>query len=55
VTCLQLDLMIVFLMRIIFLAFGRDNKFIDDGWEIVWHDKTILSFDPHTKEIEFQV
>jgi hypothetical protein len=38
-----------------FLAFGRDNKFIDDGWEIVWHDKTILSFDPHTKEIEFQV
>jgi hypothetical protein len=38
-----------------FLAFGRDNKFIDDGWEIVWDDKTILSFDPHTKEIEFQV
>jgi hypothetical protein len=24
-----------------FSALGRDNKFIDDGQEIVWDDKTI--------------
>jgi hypothetical protein len=38
-----------------FLALGGDNKFIDDGREIVWDDKTILSSDPHTKETELQV
>jgi hypothetical protein len=38
-----------------FLALGGDNKFIDDGREIVWDDKTILSSDPRTKEIDLQV
>jgi hypothetical protein len=38
-----------------FLALGGDNKFITDGWEINWNDKSILSSDPHTKDIELQV
>jgi hypothetical protein len=38
-----------------FTALGRDNKFINDGQEINWDDKSILSFDPHTKETELQV
>jgi hypothetical protein len=38
-----------------FLALGEDNKFIDDGREIVWDDKTIISADPHTKETDLQV
>jgi hypothetical protein len=38
-----------------FLALGGDNKFINDGWEIDWDDNSILSSDPHTKEIELQV
>jgi hypothetical protein len=38
-----------------FLAFGGDNKFIDDDREIVWDDKTILSSDPRTKKNELQV
>jgi hypothetical protein len=37
------------------LALGGDNKFITDGWEINWNDKSILSSDPHTKDIELQV
>jgi hypothetical protein len=37
------------------LALGGDNKFINDGQKINWDDKSILSSDPHTKEIEFQV
>jgi hypothetical protein len=37
------------------LALGGDNKFIDDGREIVWDDKTILSFNPSTKETDLQV
>jgi hypothetical protein len=37
------------------LALGGDNKFIDDGWKIIWNDKTILSSDPRTKETELQV
>jgi hypothetical protein len=38
-----------------FPALGGDNKFIDDGREIVWDDKTILSFNPGTKETDLQV
>jgi hypothetical protein len=38
-----------------FLALGGDNKFTNDGREIVWDDKTILSSDPHTKETDLQV
>jgi hypothetical protein len=34
-----------------FLA-GGDNKFIDDGREIIWDDKIILSSHPRTKEID---
>jgi hypothetical protein len=41
-------------MRII-LTLGGDNKFINDGQEIDWDDKSILSSDPHTKETELQV
>jgi hypothetical protein len=38
-----------------FPALGGDNKFINDGREVDWVDKSILSSDPHTKEIELQV
>jgi hypothetical protein len=38
-----------------FPALERDNKFIDDGQETVWDEKTILSFDPRTKETDLQV
>jgi hypothetical protein len=38
-----------------FLTLGGDNKFINDGQKINWDDKSILSSDPRTKEIEFQV
>jgi hypothetical protein len=38
-----------------FLALGGDNKFITDGREINWDDKSIISSDPHTKETELQV
>jgi hypothetical protein len=38
-----------------FSALGGDNKFINDGRKIVWDDKTILSSDPRTKEIDLQV
>jgi hypothetical protein len=34
-----------------FLA-GGDNKFIDDGREIIWDDKITLSSHPRTKEID---
>jgi hypothetical protein len=37
------------------LALERDNKFITNGREINWDDKSILSSDPRTKEIELQV
>jgi hypothetical protein len=36
-------------------ALGGDNKFINDGREIVWDEKTIISSDPRTKEIDLQV
>jgi hypothetical protein len=38
-----------------FSTLGRDNKFINDGREIDWYDKSILSSDPRTKETELQV
>jgi hypothetical protein len=38
-----------------FLTLGQDNKFITDGWEIIWDDKSILSSEPCTKEAELQV
>jgi hypothetical protein len=38
-----------------FSTLGGDNKFITNGWEINWYDKSILSSDPCTKEIELQV
>jgi hypothetical protein len=38
-----------------FLALGEDNKFNNDGWEINWDDKSILSSDPRTKETKLQV
>jgi hypothetical protein len=37
------------------LTLGGDNKFIDDGQEIDWDDKTILSSDPRTKDTDLQV
>jgi hypothetical protein len=37
------------------LALERDNKFINDGREINWDDKSILSSNPCTKETELQV
>jgi hypothetical protein len=37
------------------LTFGGDNKFIDDSWEIIWDDKTIISSDRRTKETDLQV
>jgi hypothetical protein len=37
-----------------FPTLGGDNKFINDGWDIDWDDKFILSSDPHTKETELQ-
>jgi hypothetical protein len=36
-------------------ALGGDNKFIIDGQEINWDDKSIISSDPRTKETELQV
>jgi hypothetical protein len=38
-----------------FLPLGGDNKFINDGREIDWDDKSIPSSDPRIKEIELQV
>jgi hypothetical protein len=38
-----------------FPPLGGDNKFTDDGREIVWDDKTIISSNPHTKETDLQV
>jgi hypothetical protein len=38
-----------------FLAFGGDNKFINDGQKIDWDDKSILSSNPRIKETELQV
>jgi hypothetical protein len=38
-----------------FLTLGGDNKFINDGQEIDWNDKSILPSDPCTKETELQV
>jgi hypothetical protein len=38
-----------------FSALGGDNKFINDGWEIDWDDKSILSSDQRTTETELQV
>jgi hypothetical protein len=38
-----------------FLALGGDNKFINDGREIDWDDKSILSSDPRAKETKLQV
>jgi hypothetical protein len=38
-----------------FPVLGGDNKFITNGREINWDDKSILSSDPRTKEIELQV
>jgi hypothetical protein len=38
-----------------FLALGGDNKFINDGREIDWDDKSILYSNPHTRESELQV
>jgi hypothetical protein len=38
-----------------FLALGGDNKFITNGREINWNDKSILSLDPRTKETELKV
>jgi hypothetical protein len=38
-----------------FSNLGGDNKFINDGWKIVWDDKIILSSDPRAKEIDIQV
>jgi hypothetical protein len=31
--------------KVHFSTFGGDNKFIDDSWEIIWDDKTIISSD----------
>jgi hypothetical protein len=41
-------------MRIIFWLL-RDNKFINDGREINWDDKSILSSNLRTKETKLQV
>jgi hypothetical protein len=38
-----------------FLALGGDNNFIDDSREIDCDDKSNLSSDPRTEEIELQV
>jgi hypothetical protein len=38
-----------------FLALWGDIKFINNGREINWDDKSILSSDPCTKETELQV
>jgi hypothetical protein len=38
-----------------FLALGEDNKFINDGREIDWDNKFILSSDPRTKKTKLQV
>jgi hypothetical protein len=38
-----------------FLALGGDKKFINDGREIDWDDKSFLSSDPRTKETELQI
>jgi hypothetical protein len=38
-----------------FLALGVYNKFIYDGQEIDWDDKSILSSNPRIKETELQV
>jgi hypothetical protein len=38
-----------------FLDLGGDNKFITNGREINWDDKSILSLDPRTKETELKV
>jgi hypothetical protein len=38
-----------------FLALEGDNKFINNGREINWDDKSIISSDPRTKETELQV
>jgi hypothetical protein len=38
-----------------FLVLWGDNKFINDGPEIDWDDKSILSSDPRTKETKLQV
>jgi hypothetical protein len=38
-----------------FLALGGDNKFINGDREIDWVNKSILSYDPRTKETELQV
>jgi hypothetical protein len=38
-----------------FLALGGDNKFINDGREIDWDDKSILSSDPRIKETKLQI
>jgi hypothetical protein len=37
------------------LSLGGDNKFINDGQEIIWDDKTILSSDPRTKETDLHI
>jgi phage terminase large subunit-like protein len=38
-----------------FPTLGGNNKFTNDGQEIVWDDKTILSSNPRIKETELQV
>jgi hypothetical protein len=38
-----------------FPGFRGDKKFINDGHEINWDDKSILSSDPRTKETEIQI
>jgi hypothetical protein len=38
-----------------FLVLWGDNKFINDGQEIDWDDKSILSSDPRTKDIKLQI
>jgi hypothetical protein len=38
-----------------FLTLWGDNKFITDGREINWDEKSILSSDLHTKETELYV
>jgi hypothetical protein len=41
--------------KVHFLTLEGDNKFITDGRDINWDDKSILSSDPRTKETELQV
>jgi hypothetical protein len=38
-----------------FSALVGGNKFIDDGRQIDWDDKSIISYDPRTKETRLQV